>query len=243
MLAGIQRAWIVAVLPERFRKSLITSQHLEVTAAAGVGRFFGASVCGRLVGGLVLALCSSLAAAEAVEPELSAGRGGDVSSLSLRDQFGEPGGLTTEVAGLQLAIVVSAKRLRRLKAWEQAIRKIDEDVSIIRVADVPRTAPTEYETVAAKLKKRLPPDLAVLIDLKGVWAMAFELDVNVPTVLIFDGAGVLLARHAGMYKKSYFAALEMDLTGLSAPAASSSADIAGTATGAAADAGSVDQSP
>ena len=67
-------------------------------------------------------------------------------------------------------------------------------MSIIRVADVPRTAPTEYETVAAKLKKRLPPDLAVLIDLKGVWAMAYELDVNVPTVLIFDGAGVLLAR-------------------------------------------------
>ncbi|TNF81757.1 MAG: hypothetical protein EP301_12245 [Gammaproteobacteria bacterium] len=134
----------------------------------------------------------------------------DADQLSLIDQYGEPGGLATD-ADLQVAIVVSAKRLRRLKPWEQAIREIDAEVPIVRVADVPRTSPTEYETVAEKLRKRLPPDVNVLVDLEGVWASAYELDVDVPNVLIFDGAGTLVAVHSGMYKKSFAEALKADL--------------------------------
>ena len=132
--------------------------------------------------------------------------------LALIDQYGEAGGLATDADGLQVAIVVSAKRLRRLKPWEQAIREIDTDVPIVRVADVPRTAPTEYESVAEKLRKRLPPDVNVLVDLEGVWASAYALDVNVPNVLIFDGSGTLLAVHSGMFRKSYVDALTADLT-------------------------------
>ena len=134
-----------------------------------------------------------------------------LARLALMDQFGAPGGLVNDADGLQVAIVVSAKRLRRLKAWEQAIRQIDTDVPIVRVADVPRTAPTEYESVAEKLRKRLPEDVNVLVDLEGVWAETYTLDVNVPNVLIFDGAGTLLATHSGMFKKSYAEALEADL--------------------------------
>jgi hypothetical protein len=132
--------------------------------------------------------------------------------LALIDQYGETGGLATDADGLQVAIVVSAKRLRRLKPWEEAIREIDTDVPIVRVADVPRTAPTEYESVAEKLRKRLPADVNVLVDLQGVWAAAYALDVNVPNVLIFDGSGTLLAVHSGMFKKSYVDALTADLT-------------------------------
>ena len=140
----------------------------------------------------------------------------DHEQLSLIDQFGETGGLATNAEGLQVAIVVSAKRLRRLKPWEQAIREIDTVVPIVRVADVPRSAPTEYESVAEKLRKRLPPDVNVLVDLEGVWAATYALDVNVPNVLIFDGAGTLLAVHSGMFKKSYVDALTADLTDRSA---------------------------
>lgn len=136
----------------------------------------------------------------------------DVSSLALRDQYGQSGGLTRGIDGLQVAIVVSAKRLRRLKPWEEAIRKIDADVPVIRVADVPRSPPADYDVVADKLKKRLPEDLAVLIDLDGVWTATFDLDVSVPTVLIFDGSGTLLARHAGMYRHDQFDLLAADLT-------------------------------
>ena len=52
----------------------------------------------------------------------------------------------------------------------------------------------------------------MLVDLQGVWAAAYALDVNVPNVLIFDGAGTLLAVHSGMFKKSYVDALTADLT-------------------------------
>ena len=140
----------------------------------------------------------------------------DPASLSLVDQYGQPGGLSTDRDGLQVAIVVSAKRLRRLKPWEQAIREIDADVPLVRVADVPRTAPTEFDTVAEKLQKRLPPEVNVLIDLDGIWASAFELDPDVPNVLVFDGAGTLLSVHSGMFRKSFTEDLQADLTG-SAP--------------------------
>jgi hypothetical protein len=154
---------------------------------------------------LLLPSSTVLAEPEAVAPAV------DAEQLNLIDQYGEPGGLVTDRDDLQVAIVVSAKRLRRLKPWEQAIRAIDEEVPIVRVADVPRTAPTEYETVAEKLRKRLPPDVNVLVDLQGVWASAYQLDVNVPNVLIFDGAGTLVAVHSGMYKKAYAEALKADL--------------------------------
>lgn len=136
----------------------------------------------------------------------------DPASLTLTDQYGQTGGLRSDLDGLQVAIVVSAKRLRRLKAWEQAIREIDADVPLVRVADVPRTAPTDFDTVAEKLRKRLPPDVNVLIDLEGVWASAYELDPDVPNVLIFDGAGALLSVHSGMFKPSYREDLEAGLT-------------------------------
>ena len=156
-----------------------------------------------------------LLAAAAVQaepsPELNPEQFPEPGQLALIDQFGERGGLATDADGLQVAIVVSAKRLRRLKPWEQAIRQIDAEVPIVRVADVPRTAPTEYESVAEKLRKRLPEDVNVLVDLEGIWAAAYALDVNVPNVLIFDGSGALLAVHSGMYKKAYADALKVDL--------------------------------
>ena len=164
---------------------------------------------------LLLLLPLAVAADGPADPALDAEVAVDPEQLTLIDQFGEAGGLATNVDGLQVAIVVTAKRLRRLKSWEQAIREIDSEVPIVRVADVPRTAPTEYESVAEKLRKRLPPDVNVLVDLDGIWATAYALDVNVPNVLIFNGTGTLVAVHSGMFKKSYAAALKADL----APAA------------------------
>ena len=161
---------------------------------------------------LVLALLLALPLAVArAEPE-SGAAAVDTAQLGLIDQYGEPGGLATDADGLQVAIVVSAKRLRRLKPWEQAIREIDTEVPIVRVADVPRTAPTEYESVAEKLRKRLPPDVNVLVDLEGIWASAYDLDVDVPNVLIFDAAGTLVAVHSGMFRKSDAEALKADLS-------------------------------
>jgi hypothetical protein len=134
-----------------------------------------------------------------------------VAGLALRDQFGDVVGLEDGTSGLQVAIVVSAKRLRRIKPWEQALKGYDGDLPVIRVADVPRTAPTEYETVAETLRKRLPEDVNVLVDLEGLWASRFELDTSVPNVLIFNGSGELLSAHRGMYKRALFEGVEADL--------------------------------
>ena len=79
---------------------------------------------------LALLLMLPTAAARA-EPETTA-RAVDAEELNLIDQYGEPGGLATDRDDLQVAIVVSAKRLRRLKPWEQAIRAIDGEVPIVR---------------------------------------------------------------------------------------------------------------
>ena len=189
MLGRLGRAWIVAVLL------------IAVGKLGRLARF--------LAGAVLLAAAAGLAQAAGVAD----------APVGLKDQFGAEGGLDTAAAERQIAIVVSAKRLRRLKAWERAVREIDADVNIVRVADVPRTAPTEYERVAEKLRKRLPPDVPVLIDLEGVWASVFELDVNVPTVLVFGADGTLLARHAGMYRQDKFDALAADLAPSEATAA------------------------
>jgi len=129
----------------------------------------------------------------------------------LPDQFGEPVGLDVEAGQVQVAIVVSAKRLRRIKPWEKALRLEFPDLVVVRIADVPRSSPTQYETVAEKLRKRLPPDVAVGIDLEGKWATTLELDTSVPNILLFDTSGELVYRQSGMYKKSKFPPLQAAL--------------------------------
>jgi len=134
------------------------------------------------------------------------------AAAELKDQFGVPDSLAAHGDQVRLVIVVSAKRLRRIRPWEEALWERHPGLPILRVADVPRTAPTSYEDVAAKLRKRLPDDVPVLIDLDGEWAARFDLDVTVPNLLIFAADGSLVAAHAGNYSRSGFTALDADLT-------------------------------
>jgi hypothetical protein len=145
---------------------------------------------------------------------LAAQSGGEESVVPLRDQFGVARGLDQHSGQVQIAIVVTAKKLRRLKPWERAIRENYPDLPVLRVADVPVTAPTEHEQVAEKLRKRLPEDVVVLIDLDGVWSQRYQLDVSVPNLLVFDARGELRSVHSGLYKSAAFAAFQQDLDGL-----------------------------
>lgn len=135
----------------------------------------------------------------------------------LRDQFGIVGHLDSHLGSVQVVIVISAKRLRRIKRWEKALRKHYDAVPLLRVADVPRTAPVEYESVAAKLRKRLPDHINVLIDLEGRWSGEYGLDTSVPNVLVFDVSGELVAKHVGKYNSALFEALRLDLDRLTNP--------------------------
>ncbi len=129
---------------------------------------------------------------------------------ALYDQYARPVGLTTAAGEVQVAIVVSAKRLRRIKPWEVALRDRFPELVIVRIADIPG-ANAVYEKVAATLRKRLPADVGVGIDLERSWAQRFELDTQVPNILLFDHHGELIARHAGMYKRDLFPPLEADV--------------------------------
>ncbi|HHQ14604.1 MAG TPA: hypothetical protein ENK16_06210 [Chromatiales bacterium] len=134
------------------------------------------------------------------------------------DQYGQPVALDDSSHTVQVAIVVTAKRLRRIKPWEKALIKAFPDLKVVRVADIPRTSPTTYEKVAVKLRKRLPKDLSVGIDLEGDWAKRVNLDTSVPNLLLFDVNGRLAAVHSGMYKASRFEPVRSDLESLLAQA-------------------------
>ena len=149
----------------------------------------------------MLSSAASLAAADTMANTLPA----------VLDQYGQTVTLNAGPPAVRVAIVVSAKRLRRIKKWEQALRSRFPDLPVIRIADVPQSAPTDYENVAEKLRKRLPEDLSVGIDLDSAWAKILELDTSVPNILVFDSQGRLDASHSGMFSDELFPAVAADI--------------------------------
>ncbi|MFW2403806.1 MAG: TlpA family protein disulfide reductase [Gammaproteobacteria bacterium] len=148
---------------------------------------------------------------------LSALAAPDATDLpTLSDQFGNEIGLAEDPGRVRVAIVVSARKLRRIKPWEKAMREEFPDLVVVRVADIPRSSPTTYDTVAKKLRKRLPEDVPVGIDLEGRWAEVLGLDTSVPNVLVFDADGKLTYQQSGMYKKSKYPSLQGALLDASA---------------------------
>ena len=127
------------------------------------------------------------------------------------DQFGQPVSIDDSAPTVRVAILVSAKRLRRLQKWETALRRRFPDLDILRVADVPRDAPTSYDDVAEVFRKRLPEDVGIGIDLAGDWAGQLDVDPSVPNILVFSSAGNLEAAHSGMFTSALFAQAAADI--------------------------------
>lgn len=121
------------------------------------------------------------------------------------DQFGGESRFEDHGGEPAVVIVVSAQRLRKIKKWEVALRERYEDLRIVRIADVPRAdPPPAYEDVASRLRARVPEDLAVWIDLEGLWAAEFELDTSRPNLLVIDSEGNLTASVSGRYAPGPF---------------------------------------
>ena len=127
------------------------------------------------------------------------------------DQYGQPVSLGASEPAVRVAILVSAKRLRRLRKWETALRERFPDLDILRVADVPRDAPTRYEDVAEAFRNRLPENVGVGIDLDGDWAGQLDVDPSVPNILVFASSGDLEAIHSGMFSNALFARAAADI--------------------------------
>ncbi|XOV86753.1 MAG: hypothetical protein ACFHX7_17495 [Pseudomonadota bacterium] len=115
----------------------------------------------------------------------------------LPDQFGFSRGLSPD-ASPALVIVVDARRLRRIRKWELALAERYPELDILRVADVPRDPPAEQGAVAEQLRKRVPADVPVTIDMAGLWSTRFALDVSEPCLLVFS-RGELQAKQSGPF--------------------------------------------
>ena len=130
----------------------------------------------------------------------------------MRDQFGEPGSVATLRGQQTVVMVVTARRLRTVKPWEREIHQRYEGLSTVLVADVPSEPPAEYARIAAKLARRVPEGIRVLIDMDRAWALELDLDTSAPNLLLLDRGGTVVASVAGRWTPeladSLFAAID-----------------------------------
>jgi hypothetical protein len=145
----------------------------------------------------MLAAAIVAAALAAGTPSGAAVSPGDAVRAELRDQHGIPRSLADERGHPTVALVVTARRLRTLKAWEVELRARTPGLHYVRVCDVPPAPPTTWERVAARLRGRVPAEVPVLVDVERVWARAFALDTEEVNALVFDARGSLVARARG----------------------------------------------
>jgi hypothetical protein len=119
-----------------------------------------------------------------------------------------------------VAIVVSGRKLRHVKKWEEGLRAVYPDLTTVRVADINEEPRPTQEQVAEKLRKRAPADVSIMIDLNNIWANEYQLDTSEPCLLLFDDTGQLIAEFRGRANQTRIAEVTSALTPLlSRPAA------------------------
>jgi hypothetical protein len=123
----------------------------------------------------------------------------DLSQIELPDQYGVLDRVADHRDPVVVIAVVTAKRLRNLKAWERALRDRYDDLDIVRIADVPPGSPATIDQVSAKLRQRVPEGVRVLIDMDGRWAAELALDTSRPNLLVLDGDRRLAATVCGLH--------------------------------------------
>ena len=134
----------------------------------------------------------------------------------LRDQFGRADSLTAHAGQPHVVLVVSARRLRRLKEWEVELDRRLHGVGFLRVADVPAEGgkPPTFDDVAPKLRKRVPQSVRVLVDTERRWAESLGLDTREVNVLAFDESARVVAHVRGAPRAETVGPLEAALLAL-----------------------------
>jgi hypothetical protein len=128
---------------------------------------------------------------------LTVGQTPVMAEQDLLDQYGVAHRLADHTDRVVVVMVVTARRLRNLKALEKDLRESYEDVRFLRIADIPEEPPVTREQVARKLVKRVPEEVPILIDIDRQWARELELDTERPNLLLFDSGGRFVAAFRG----------------------------------------------
>jgi hypothetical protein len=124
---------------------------------------------------------------------------------ALADQYGNNGSLNDYSGQAVLAIIASGRKLRQIKGWEEGLRKDYPQLVSLRVADVTDEPRPTYDQVAAKLRKRAPEGVSIIIDLDNQWATEYALDTSEPCLLLFDAQGNVMAQFRGRANKTRLA--------------------------------------
>lgn len=120
------------------------------------------------------------------------------AAVELPDQLGGSGSVAAHRGEVTVAMVVTAARLRNLKAWQRDLQERVEGVIFVLIADVPSDPPVTLERVVVKLKEKVPEEVPVLIDLERLWATELGLDTGRPNILLFDRDGFLVESVRGL---------------------------------------------
>ena len=118
-----------------------------------------------------------------------------------------------------LAIVVSGRKLRHIKKWEEGIRKVYPQLTSVRIADITDDPRPSQEQVAEKLRKRAPADVRIMIDIENLWATEYQLDTSEPCLLLFDDNGQVIAKFRGRANKDRLNEVMVVLAEIYPPAA------------------------
>jgi hypothetical protein len=139
----------------------------------------------------------SLLLSSALLCALTVGQIPDVAEQNLLDQHGVADRLADHSDQVVVVMVVTARRLRNLKALEKDLQARYENLHFLRIVDVPEEPPVTREDVARKLDKRVPEEISILIDVERHWARQLELDTQRPNLLLFDRDGRFAAAFRG----------------------------------------------
>lgn len=125
-----------------------------------------------------------------------------VGGVVLPDQRGGSDSLDAHRGHAVLVLVVDARRLGTVRRWERDLLTRFPQLHVLTVADVHESRPTSLERVAEVLSRRVPPEVAVLIDMQRRWALELELDTAAPNLLLVAPDGTLAGRWRGRWSEA-----------------------------------------
>lgn len=125
-----------------------------------------------------------------------------LSATSMPDQHGGRDSLQAHRGAPVLVVVVDARRLGTVRRWEQDLLTRFPDLRVLTVADVNEPRPTTLERVQAALVRRVPAEVAVLIDMERLWARELSLDTAAPNLVLVDAGGAVVATFRGRWSQA-----------------------------------------